>query len=231
MEVSGDSADFRAGQFIESWGIADTFNPIDVLNRRDLGVNVLDPEVLGETGVRLRYNFEGGSTIGQPAVALYVMPLWRETPFPTKSSRFSFSQNGPRFRDKNIERLDVIDGGLAAIRFEHTLDTGLVNADMQYIVARGPDRSPTFIFGEDSRGPFLRPEYFGTWVGGGGFRAIPNADGFSKFTLKAEVVHKRPYKFGVPQYRRGQEMVQSQAFQKDRSFESRRKAIGPSVAR
>jgi len=39
---TGDGWDLRAGQFVENWGIADTYNPIDVINRRDLATGVLD---------------------------------------------------------------------------------------------------------------------------------------------------------------------------------------------
>ena len=42
--------DIRAGQLIENWGIADTFNPVDVFNRRDLAEDPLDPARLGELG-------------------------------------------------------------------------------------------------------------------------------------------------------------------------------------
>ena len=193
VDFSGSRWDLRIGQFIESWGIADTFNPIDVLNRPDIAIHILDPERLGETGVRLRYELEDSETIGQPGLALYVIPVWRKTPFPTDSSRYSFSQTGIDFRDDNVDRLDAGDGTMVALRLDHTLNTPLINADLQYIVSRGPDRSPTFFEGLDGKQPFFSPDYFGTWVFGGGFRATPNVDWWSKLTLKAEVVHKKTY--------------------------------------
>jgi len=194
IEITGEQWDIRMGQFIESWGIADTFNPIAVLNRQDVAINVLNPQVLGEAGIRMRYSFEGGHTVGQPSVAVYVMPVWRETPFPTDASRFSFrfsfSQQGGKLSDEDIPRLEIADATLGALRLEHTLSTRLFNADMQYIVARGPERFPTF-----TEELVSRPEYFGMTVVGGGFRAIPNVDWWSKLTLKAEVVYKQPYAF------------------------------------
>jgi hypothetical protein len=48
------------------------------LNRRDIAINILDPVVLGEAGIRLRFNFEGGDTIGQPgwlALRFWYQPL------------------------------------------------------------------------------------------------------------------------------------------------------------
>ena len=39
-----------------------------------------------------------------------------------------------------------------------------MNIDMQYLVSQGPDPFPTFRGAMDSAGPYLVPEYFGTWV-------------------------------------------------------------------
>ena len=195
VEVGGSRADLRVGQFVESWGIADTFNPIDVLNRPDLGVDALDPPSLGELGVRARYHFDGGSVIGQPSVALYAMPVWRSTPFPTDSSRFAFSQSGADVRADDFERPGLADAALAAVRMEHTLDTSFVSADLQYIAARGPQRMPAFVPGMGASGPTLTPEYYGAWVWGGGLRAIPSAPWWSKLTFKTEFVFKQPYLF------------------------------------
>ena len=88
---AGDAYDLRVGQFVENWGIADTFNPVDILNRRDLASDPLDPERLGELGARLRILFDGGETIGEPTMSLYVMPVFQAAEFPTDENRFSFA--------------------------------------------------------------------------------------------------------------------------------------------
>ncbi len=193
LEYSGDSWDVRAGQFIESWGIADTFNPVDVLNRRDLATLILDPKVRGELGGRFRYHFDGGEVIGQPSLSVYLMPLYRRTPLPTHSSRYAFSQTGATLRRDSWQRPELADALFLAARLEHTLNTQLLSADVQYLFARGPDRAPTFVQGLDDSGPFFVPQSFGTMVVGGGFRAIPNLPWWSKLTFKAEVVYKAPY--------------------------------------
>ena len=196
VSYDAEQWDLRAGQFVENWGIADTFNPVDVLNRRDLGTDILDQERLGELGVRARYHFNGNDTVGEPSVALYVMPLWRETVFPTDSNRFSFSQLPFELQEEDDDRPPDDERLFLAARAQHTLSTGPANADVQYVVARGPERFPFFSAVPRPGGTVdLFPQYYGTWTAGGGVRAVPNADGWSEFTFKTEVVYKAPYRF------------------------------------
>lgn len=185
--------DLRAGQFVENWGIVDTFNPIDVINRRDFATDALDADRLGELGVRTRHFFDGNETIGEPTVSLYAMPIFRETPFPTRDQRFGFGTN---FEDDRGFEPDGLEQALVAARFQSTLQTPFADADVQALVARGPERVPT-LFADG--GGDLRPAYFGVTTVGAGFRAVPNEEVAGRFlstlTLKAEVVHKTPYTF------------------------------------
>ena len=86
-----ESWDLRVGQFVENWGIADTFNPVDVLNRRDLASDFFDPIRLGELGARVRFLLDGGDVIGEPTLSAYVIPVFQEALFPTRRNRFSFA--------------------------------------------------------------------------------------------------------------------------------------------
>ncbi len=189
---AGDSWDFRGGQFVENWGIVDTFNPIDVVNRRDFGTDVLDADRLGELGFRFRQFFEGGNIIGEPTVSLYALPLFRTTPFPPRDQRFSL---GDAFTDSDGFQPTGIEQAFVAGRFQSTLQTGFADADLQAVIAHGPERVPTF----STLGAAIQPAYFGITTVGAGFRAVPNEDVagrlLSTLTLKAEVVYKAPYTF------------------------------------
>ena len=90
LTLEGDAWDVRAGQFVENWGIVDTYNPIDVINRRDFGTDFLDPDRLGELGVRGRFALPGGDTIGEPTISLYALPVFQRTRFAPEDQRFSF---------------------------------------------------------------------------------------------------------------------------------------------
>jgi hypothetical protein len=194
LDYTADRWDLRAGEFIESWGIADTSNPLDVLNRTDLAVDPLFPPRRGELGVRLRAHPEGGDLIGQPNLAFYLLPWFRELDFPTTDNRISFAPPLGEFRPQDTARPGIADALFAAVRFDHTLSTRWFNADLQYIGARGPTRFPTLGAYPQADGSLhIVPEYFGVWTAGGGFRAVPNG-ALSQLTLKAEVVYSRPYR-------------------------------------
>lgn len=193
---STEHFDLRAGQLIENWGIADTFNPIDVINRRDLAEDVLDPARLGELGMRARWKFAGGDTLGEPILSAYALPTHRTTNFPTRRNRFSFATPPNELREDLADRPNGFDRWFLAMRGQATLSTTPANADVQFAIARGPDRFPLFTQNAATGGGINQiPNYYGMWTVGGGLRAVPNAESLAAYTLKAEVVYKVPYRF------------------------------------
>ncbi len=193
---ASDNFDIRAGQLIENWGIADTFNPIDVINRRDLSEDVLDPARLGELGARARWKLPGGETIGEPIVSAYALPVHRTTSFPTRRNRFSFATPPNQLSEDFADRPNGLDRWFLALRGQATVSTSPANADVQFVAARGPDRFPLFTQSIAAGGGVnLVPNYYGMWTIGGGVRAVPNVESLAAYTLKAEVVYKVPYRF------------------------------------
>ncbi len=196
LTYAGNNWDFRGGQFVENWGIVDTFNPIDVVNRRDFGTDVLDADRLGELGFRFRHFFEGGDIIGEPTISLYALPLFRTTPFPPRDQRFSL---GDAFTESDGFQPTGIEQAFVAGRFQSTLQTSFADADIQAVVAHGPERVPTFFTVGAGGVGGIQPAYFGITTFGAGFRAVPDEGAAGQFlstlTLKAEVVYKAPYAF------------------------------------
>lgn len=185
----GETVDVRVGSFVENWGIVDTFNPVDVLNRRDFASDLLDADRLGEFGLRARVKFEGNETFGEPTLSAYLLPVWQRTPFAPEDQRFAIAA-GPLELDEDAsfdpsgeERI------FAGVRAQSTLSTAPFNADLQAVVAHGPGRFP----GVGVVGGALAPVYFGATVIGAGIRAVPNEDvlgaALAKYTLKAEIAH------------------------------------------
>jgi hypothetical protein len=201
VDLAGQKWDLRAGQFLESWGIADTSNPLDILNRTDPAVDPLAPPRRGELGARLRFHGRGGQTLGQPTFALYAIPLFRELDFPTGESRVNFAPPGATLAPDEATRPELDEALFSAARLDFTLSTRWLRADVQAIAARGPTRFPTLVAAPQPDGSLhVVPEYFGAYTVGGGFRAVPNTPGhawLSELTLKAEVVYTRPHAFAA----------------------------------
>ncbi|MFT5151809.1 MAG: hypothetical protein ACI841_001796, partial [Planctomycetota bacterium] len=196
VTIEREDWDLRMGQFVENWGIADTYNPIDVINRRDLATDFLDTDRLGELGFRYRAFMDGGETLGEPTLSLYALPIWQATPFPTENQRFGFASESLSFDEDAGFEPEGLDRALFATRFQSTLTTDPLNADLQLLVAHGPERMPSIAVG---RGGVLAPAYYGATTFGAGLRAVPNQDVLGEFlstlTLKAEVVFKDPYAY------------------------------------
>ena len=197
-----DSWDLRAGQFVENWGIVDTVNPIDVINRRDLGTDFLDPDRLGELGLRWRTFGEGNETFGEPTLALYLLPDYRMPGWPDDDDRFAFDSIAGLFLENDGFEPDGHEELFAAARFTTTVSTAPFNADLQLLAARGPERQPTIAF-VGGPGSAVYPVAFGVTTVGGGLRAVANEDVAGHFlstlTFKLEVAHKSPYSFsGAP---------------------------------
>ena len=112
-------------------------------NRRDLATDFLDPDRLGELGLRYRRFFEGGATVGEPTLSIYALPVWRPTLFPPPNQRFSFDTATAAFDEDAGFEPDGAERGMYAARFANTLTTAPVNADLQFLVSRGPERTPS----------------------------------------------------------------------------------------
>ena len=199
---TADDWDLRAGQFVENWGIVDTVNPIDVINRRDLGTDFLDPDRLGELGLRWRTFGDSGDTWGEPTLSFYVLPDFRFPNFPDDDDRFSFNGLAGSFLENDGFEPDGHEEVFAAARFNATLETAPFNADVQLLVARGPERSPTLAF-VAGPGSSVIPVAYGASTLGGGVRAVANEDVLGHFlaalTFKLEIAHKSPFSFsGAP---------------------------------
>jgi len=129
-----------AGQLLESWAIVDTFNPADVLNRRDLERDFYDPEKLGELMVRFRYFFPEAGAIRQPALSLYLLPLHRETPLPSNDDRFRLDATGDNRGDlRNDAVVPSFDTAYAA-----RLSATVGGADVFLFYFGGLARIPAF---------------------------------------------------------------------------------------
>ncbi|MFK7739810.1 MAG: hypothetical protein AB8H80_05755 [Planctomycetota bacterium] len=199
--------ELRAGQLVENWGIADTFNPIDVINRRDIAEDPLDPVRLGELGVRWRWflpEWLGGDAIGEPTLSFYALPVFRQQLFPAERSRWSLAAPPAQLLEDQSVRPEDENRLFFAVRANSTLNTAPANADVQLLFSRGPERFPQFAFSSPGGVPGgavgLLPIYYGLTTVGGGLRAVPNFEALADYTIKAEVVYKMPFRFdGNPQ--------------------------------
>jgi hypothetical protein len=150
-----------AGQLLESWAIVDTFNPADVLNRRDFGRDVYDPQKLGEVMVRFRYFFPEAGALRQPTLSLYLLPLHRETPLPSNRDRFRLDATRDNRGDLTNRVIDPSFDTAYAARLSATMGS----ADVFLFYFSGPTRLPAL---DVSLLRDITPVYYRVNMGGGG---------------------------------------------------------------
>lgn len=191
LQWSDSDWEVRAGILQENWGIADTSNPLDLVPRRDIAADLLEADRLGETGIRIRRFLKGRGRIGEPTLSAYVMTDLRDVPYPSPRSRLAegafTSTLGTALRPEGSDQV------LYALRGQATVNAPAMNADVQLVLADGPERFP----GVAARGTSFTTGYYGARTYGFGIRAVPNAAVMgrraSQLTLKLEVAYKDPY--------------------------------------
>jgi hypothetical protein len=152
-----------AGQLLESWAIVDTFNPADVLNRRDFERDFYDPDKLGELMLRFRYFFPEAGPVRQPTLSLYLLPLHREAPLPGNRNRFRLDATGDNRGDLS-PRASVPSFDLA---YAARLSATIGSADVFLFYFGGPGRIPGF---DVSPLGVVTPVYYRVDMIGGGFQ-------------------------------------------------------------
>ena len=109
-------------------------------------------------------------------------PVWRETLFPSENGRYAFDSPGLPFAEEDGVEPEGFDRGLYAARFQGVVDTAPFNADIQFLIARGPDRNPIVA---PTLVPSLIPVYYGSRTYGAGLRAVANEDKLGHFLSTA----------------------------------------------
>ncbi len=166
VDYESSSWDFRFGQVLESWAITDTFNPVDILNRRDLERNLLRASKLGEVMLRFRYFLPDGDSISNQTASFYVLPLFRETLFPKGDDPYSFERGGGRVQDRD----GIAPKGVNQMGFAVRYSASWESMDFFLLGYHGVTRYPIFQFERVRGGLFFRPVYYLVDKAGGGFQ-------------------------------------------------------------
>ncbi|MEL6677199.1 MAG: hypothetical protein AAFQ51_00760 [Pseudomonadota bacterium] len=142
----GDRTDVTFGVSQVFWGVAESHNPVDVINQIDTLEDVDGDEKLGQPMIRLSYQSDVGT------VEAYYLPYFRTRGFPGEDGRF---RTDPRVEDDKprFEREDEEIAGDAALRYTNRFGDFDLGAHVFY----GTSRDPALVFDRDAG--VLRPVY------------------------------------------------------------------------
>lgn len=159
----------KAGLDVVSWGVSNSFNPTDLINRRDFEYNFYDPEKMGELLVSLKSTFPRVGPVDELTAHFLLLPLFQKAPLPELDTRFPIrgDANGVPFTvTDQQESPDYPEAVGAALHLKGTLK----GADMALFYYHGPERDPGYRLIIDSSGTLrLEPFYYSIDAVGGNF--------------------------------------------------------------
>jgi len=133
----------RAGRQIFSWGVADAFNPSDILPTRDLGENFRDADKLGDWAVTL---VRAGDAWGLEAV---VIPWVEGAQFPSARSPWSLDAAASRLDVPATVTLDdtpYLPDDARELSFAGRLRGSFGDTDLYLVGHTGTARAPVLTF-------------------------------------------------------------------------------------
>lgn len=178
-------AEISAGQMLTPLGVAETYNPTDVLNRHDFEDNFYDPDALGEITIDAKYTFDKIGPFSEVTFRAIALPLFFSTPLPENDSRFAIAgtQSSVTYTLFNDQQDLSFAKSLAAAAL---LSAKIKNIDLEFLYYHGPERTPGFFLHINSLGALtLQPFYYDLDLIGSNVRAS-----IGNFVVKFEAAYK-----------------------------------------
>lgn len=188
LKFYNDHWELNAGLQIVSWGVAHSFNPTNVLNRRDMALNYYDPPLLGDPMVGIKWSSANVGLFSQLSFEAYVLPLFLETPLPCDESRFAITSNtgGLTFTKSNFQETpDYTKSVGAGFKASATIKS----TDIALVFYHGPERTPAFyLFLDNTLNLKAQPFYYTIDMAGLDFTTV-----LGPITLRTEAAFKSTY--------------------------------------
>ncbi len=160
VTLYGKTFELSAGLEKISWGTANSFNPTDVINRRDFEDDYYDPEKEGEVIVSFQKTIDQAGPFSELAFWGALLPFFQEAPLPENDSRFSLAGSAggiPYTLFDDQDELGYPENLGGALK----ISTTLKNTDLAVHYYHGPNRDPGFFLMIDSEGALrLSPFYY-----------------------------------------------------------------------
>ncbi|MBX7148019.1 hypothetical protein K1X76_02950 [bacterium] len=180
-----NNIELSAGFQMVPWGVSRSFNPTDVMNRKDLERNYYRPERLGDPMVGFRYTNPQLGFLSQFGVDVYVLPVFMETPLPKFDSRFSLDNQAMGAAFTAFEEQEIAGYG-RQIGAGLKVSGSIKATDISLHYYHGPERQPSFyLLLDNNLNLRIQPFYYTIDMIGFNVASV-----LGKFTLHAEAAYK-----------------------------------------
>ncbi|MBI4411047.1 MAG: hypothetical protein HY541_01010 [Deltaproteobacteria bacterium] len=143
-----------------TWGVAESFNPTDIINRRDFEDNYYDPEKLGEVIGGFKYGWNQAGPFDSLTLTFMVLPFFQEAPLPEDDTRFPLTGSIGGIPYSLFEDQDKM-GTPQSVGGAFEISATVKNVDLSFHFYHGPERNPGFQLIIDDNGALrLQPFYY-----------------------------------------------------------------------
>ena len=149
-----------AGLQTMTWGVAESFNPTDIINRKDFEDNYYNPEKLGEAMAGFKYGWNQAGPFDSLTLTLLALPFFQEAPLPENDTRFALTGSIGGIPYSLFDDQDKM-GPLQSIGGAFEISATVKNVDLSLDFYHGPERNPGFFLMIDDDGALrLQPFYY-----------------------------------------------------------------------
>ncbi|MBX7148911.1 hypothetical protein K1X76_07465 [bacterium] len=149
-----------AGEKIREWGVANSFNPSQVLNRKDYETDFYNPPLMGEVQVAYQYSLETQGVLKNISFEGMFFPLFLTTPLPNRDTRFGLRGQANGIDYSLFENQDSPNGAntlAGALAIKSNFSFG----DASLLYYHGPHHDPAYLLMLDGTGGLrVRPFYY-----------------------------------------------------------------------
>lgn len=143
LKYYSQNSELTLGLQIKGWGISNAFNPTDVLNRKDLGDNLLTAEKLGDLILNYKYSLAQLGPFEDVSMEFLSLPFFMATPLPSDESRFAIQGEASGFKFTRYTSQDYPDF-INSLGFGLRLSGTVKSIDAELLFYHGPEKQPTF---------------------------------------------------------------------------------------
>ncbi len=160
LKLYNEHWDFSVGMQTVSWGVARSYNPTDVMNRKDLAYNFYDPPKLGDPMVRLKFNAANVGAFSELSLEALAIPYLLETPLPSDDSRFAIagSAGGISYTKADFQ---IVPSYARSVSAAIKAGASIKSTDVSVILYHGPERTPSYyLFLDNTLNLRAQPFYY-----------------------------------------------------------------------
>lgn len=160
LQYYSEHVEITGGFQLISWGVSNSYNPSDVINRRDFEDNFYDPEKMGEMILSAKGIIDTAGPFEELTFQALVLPFFQKAPLPQLDTRFPL-EGRTLFIPFSVTDEQDTPSYLASVGTGMRVSATVGAADMALSYYHGPSKNPAYSLKIDQTGRLkIKPFYY-----------------------------------------------------------------------